>query len=133
MTTVSSYASHVRIHLIPALGDIKLEDLTAQPIRDMFDTIEARNVVITHELALIAKARAEYAEWKKQYGRRPGQPKAGSKPPPVPAPEVPKREPHPQMRPVMPATMHRIRATLCSAPAPTSRSSRRSWASPQSS
>ncbi|WP_327074401.1 site-specific integrase [Kitasatospora purpeofusca] len=114
-TTVASYASHIRLYLIPALGHIKLEDLTAQPIRDMFDAIEARNIIIAFELALIAKARAEYAEWKKQFGRKPGRPKAGAQPPPVAPPEIPKREPHPQMRIVEPATMHRIRATLRSA------------------
>ncbi|WP_406205200.1 site-specific integrase [Kitasatospora sp. NBC_01560] len=114
-TTVSSYSSHIRNYLIPALGDIKLEDLTAQPIRDMFDAIAARNLVIAYELALISKARAEYAEWKAQYGRKPGRPKAGAQPPAVPPPEIPKREQHPQMRIVEPATMHRIRATLRSA------------------
>ncbi|MFD7450416.1 tyrosine-type recombinase/integrase [Kitasatospora sp. NPDC059827] len=114
-TTASSYESHLRIYLIPALGHIKLEDLTAEPIADMFDAIQARNVVIAYELALIAQARTEYAEWKALYGRKPGRPKRNAQPPPVPAPEIPKREPHAQMRIVSPATMQRIRATLRSA------------------
>ncbi len=114
-TTASSYESHMRIYLIPALGRIKLENLTAEPIADMFDAIQARNMVIAYELALIAQARAEHAEWKKLYGRRPGRPKRNAPPPPVPEPEIPKRQPHPQMRIVEPATMHRIRATLRSA------------------
>lgn len=114
-TTVSSYESHIRIYLIPALGHIKLEDLTAEPIADMFDAIQARNTIIAYELALIAKARAEYAEWKALYGRRPGRPKRNAPPPEVPPPEIPKREPHAQMRIVAPATMQRIRATLRSA------------------
>ncbi|MFI6447785.1 hypothetical protein [Kitasatospora sp. NPDC050543] len=111
-TTASSYSSHIRNYLIPALGDIKLEDLTVGPIRDMFDEIEARNLVIQYEVALVAKARAEYAEWKAVYGRKPDRPKANAEPPAVPPPVIPKREPHPQMRVVAPATMQRIRATL---------------------
>ncbi|QKW20943.1 site-specific integrase [Kitasatospora sp. NA04385] len=130
-STVSSYAGHIRNYLIPALGVIVLEDLTAGPIRDMFDAIEARNLVIEYELAMVAKARAEYAEWKARHGRKPGRPKANAQPPAVPAPVIPKRDPHPQMKIVAPATMHRIRATLRSALSQAVREERisKNWAS----
>ncbi|ROR42988.1 site-specific integrase [Kitasatospora cineracea] len=130
-TTASAYESHLRIYLIPALGRIKLEDLTAEPIADLFDAIQARNVVIAYELALIAQARAQYAEWKKLYGRKPGRPKRDAPPPPVPEPQIPKRQHHPQMRIVEPATMHRIRATLRSALTAAVKSGKisRNWAS----
>ncbi|MFJ8043848.1 tyrosine-type recombinase/integrase [Kitasatospora sp. NPDC096147] len=130
-TTLSSYSGHIRSYLIPALGNIKLEDLTAGPIRDMFDAIEARNLVIEYELAMVANARAQYAVWKAQYGRKPGRPKANALPPAVPAPEIPSRAPHPQMRVVSPASMHRIRATLRSALTQAAREERisKNWAS----
>ncbi|MCC9309296.1 site-specific integrase [Kitasatospora sp. RB6PN24] len=114
-STANSYEGHIRNYLEPYLGAIVLEDLRPQHIRDMFDAIGERNLVIAYELGVIAKARQEYAEWKAQYGRKPGRPRADAPPPPVPAPEIPKRKKHRQMRIVAAATMHRILATLRSA------------------
>jgi hypothetical protein len=42
-TTRASYESVVRLHLLPHLGDIQLDRLTAQHVAQMFDAIEARN------------------------------------------------------------------------------------------
>ncbi|BCB81231.1 hypothetical protein Pflav_076410 [Phytohabitans flavus] len=41
--TLRGYASHVRVHLIPHLGDIRLDKLKARHIKAMFTAIEARN------------------------------------------------------------------------------------------
>jgi integrase len=45
-STSDSYADHVRVYLIPILGDIALDRLTDAAISDMFDLIEERNIEI---------------------------------------------------------------------------------------
>jgi integrase len=41
--TIRGYESHVRVHLIPHLGDIRLDKLKARHIKAMFTAIETRN------------------------------------------------------------------------------------------
>ncbi|GAB3500523.1 tyrosine-type recombinase/integrase [Phytohabitans suffuscus] len=41
--TLRGYESHVRVHLIPHLGDIRLDKLKARHIKAMFTAIETRN------------------------------------------------------------------------------------------
>ncbi|MEV6487103.1 tyrosine-type recombinase/integrase [Actinoplanes sp. NPDC051633] len=45
-STLRSYESQVRTHLIPHLGDIVLDRLRPHHIEDLFDRIEARNTTI---------------------------------------------------------------------------------------
>ncbi|WP_182907603.1 site-specific integrase [Microbispora sp. H13382] len=78
-TTRRSYETHIRLYVIPYLGDIRLDRLRVCDISGMFDAIEEFNDVIT----------SAYAS---------GNPQERAK--------VKYR------RPVGPATMHRIRATL---------------------
>jgi integrase len=45
--TVRSYEGHIRLHLVPALGDVRLDRLRANHIEAMYDTIDERNAAIT--------------------------------------------------------------------------------------
>lgn len=69
-TTNNSYASHIRVHLRPALGHLRLDRLGVAHVQDMFNAINDRNDVI----------RAENAARREQVARckrgKPGAPKA---------------------------------------------------------
>ncbi|WP_326597777.1 site-specific integrase [Streptomyces sp. NBC_01803] len=69
-TTLNGYASHVRVHLIPGIGDVRLDRLTVGHCQAMFDAIDDRNDVIAAE----NRARREQAarcKWTKKKGRPP--------------------------------------------------------------
>ena len=68
--TIRGYESHVRVHLIPRLGDIPLDKLRAHHIRTMFAAIAARNAEI---VAAKAKPRPGGAGQRARYpANRPG-------------------------------------------------------------
>lgn len=68
-TTLNGYSSHVRVHLAPVLGDIRLDRLTVGHCQAMFDAIDDRNDLIAAENAARHK-QAEHCRWKKN-GRPP--------------------------------------------------------------
>jgi integrase len=72
-TTNAGYASHIRVHLKPALGHLRLDRLTVGHVEDMFSAIDDRNDVI----------RAENAARREQVARckrgKPGAPKAAER------------------------------------------------------
>jgi integrase len=69
-TTNRGYGSHIRVHLKPALGHLRLDRLGVGHVQDMFNAIDDRNDVITAE----NKARREQVARCKR--GRPGAPKA---------------------------------------------------------
>lgn len=72
-TTNHGYASHIRVHLKPAIGHLRLDRLTVGHVEDMFNAIDDRNDVI----------RAENQARREQVARckrgKPGAPKAGER------------------------------------------------------
>ncbi|MFJ1653659.1 tyrosine-type recombinase/integrase [Streptomyces sp. NPDC088337] len=72
-TTNHGYESHIRVHLKPALGHLRLDRLGVDHVEDMFNAIDDRNDVI----------RAENAARREQVARckrgKPGAPKAAER------------------------------------------------------
>jgi integrase len=72
-TTNHGYKSHIRVHLKPALGHLRLDRLSVDHVQDMFAAIDDRNDVI----------RAENAARREQVARctrgKPGAPKASER------------------------------------------------------
>ncbi|MGJ5898589.1 tyrosine-type recombinase/integrase [Streptomyces niveiscabiei] len=69
-TTNSGYASHIRVHLKPALEHLRLDRLTVGHVEDMFNAIDDRNEVIAAENAA-RREQVQRCRWKK-----PGRPPA---------------------------------------------------------
>ncbi|MET8693593.1 site-specific integrase [Streptomyces bauhiniae] len=105
VTTNHGYASHIRVHLKPALGHLRLERLAVDHVEDMFSAIADRNDVV----------RAENAARREQVARckrgKPGAPKAGERAQ-LAAERARLAEMPPFRRVTGPATMHAIRRTL---------------------
>lgn len=72
-TTNHGYASHIRVHLKPAIGHLRLDRLTVGHVQDMFNAIDDRNDVIRAE----NEARREQAARCKR--GKPGAPKAAER------------------------------------------------------
>lgn len=72
-TTNHGYESHIRVHLKPALGHLRLERLGVGHVQDMFNAIDDRNDVIAAENAA---RRAQVARTKRG---KPGAPKAAER------------------------------------------------------
>ncbi|MEV8031421.1 site-specific integrase [Streptomyces sp. NPDC086182] len=105
VTTNRGYASHIRVHLKPALGHLRLDRLSVGHVQAMFDGINDRNDVIAAENA----ARSEQAARCKR--GKPGAPKAGERA--HLAAERAKLEGMPPFRRVTgPSTKQAIRRTL---------------------
>ena len=72
-TTNHGYESHIRVHLKPAIGHLRLDRLGVEHVQDMFNAIDDRNDLI----------RAENAARHEQVARtkrgKPGAPKAGER------------------------------------------------------
>lgn len=104
-TTNASYLSHIRVHLKPALGHLRLDRLTVGHVEDMFRAIDDRNDVI----------RAENAARREQVARckrgRPGAPKASERAQ-LAAERARLAEMPPFRRITGPATKQAIRRTL---------------------
>ncbi|GKQ40320.1 site-specific integrase [Streptomyces sp. A012304] len=104
-TTNHGYASHIRVHIKPALGHLRLDRLGVGHVQDMFNAIDDRNDLI----------RAENAARREQVARckrgKPGAPKAGER-----ARLAAEREKLAEMPPFRritgPATKQAIRRTL---------------------
>ncbi|MEV1006100.1 site-specific integrase [Streptomyces sp. NPDC049881] len=103
--TVTGYLSHIRLHLRPALGHIRLDRLNVGQAQAMFRAIDARNEVIAEQ-----NQQRREQEARCRWGH-PGKP-----PPEVSARLAVERERlaamPPYRRPTGPATQQRIRATL---------------------
>ncbi|MEU2340148.1 site-specific integrase [Streptomyces sp. NPDC013172] len=104
-TTNHGYNSHIRVHLKPALGHLRLDRLGVGHVQDMFNAIDDRNDVIRAENA----ARREQAARCKR--GKPGAPKAAER-----AALAAEREKLAEMPPFRritgPATKQAIRRTL---------------------
>ncbi|WP_371528407.1 tyrosine-type recombinase/integrase [Streptomyces sp. NBC_01283] len=104
-TTNHGYASHIRIHLKPALGHLRLDRLGVGHVEDMFRAIEDRNDVI----------RAENQARREQVARckrgKPGAPKATERAA-LAAERVKLAEMPPFRRITGPATKQAVRRTL---------------------
>lgn len=104
-TTNRGYESHIRVHLKPALGHLRVDRLTVGHVEDMFNGIDDRNDVIAAE----NKARREQVARCKR--GKPGAPKAAER-----AQLAAERERLAAMPPFRritgPATKHAIRRTL---------------------
>jgi len=104
-TTNHGYASHIRVHIKPAIGHLRLDRLGVGHVQDMFNAIDDRNDLI----------RAENAARREQVARskrgKPGAPKAGER-----ARLAAEREKLAEMPPYRrvtgPATKQAIRRTL---------------------
>ncbi|MDX2538620.1 site-specific integrase [Streptomyces scabiei] len=104
-TTNRGYASHIRVHLKPALGHLRLDRLGVGHVQDMFNAIDDRNDLIRAE----NQARREQVARSKR--GKPGAPKAAER-----AQLVAERERLAEMPPFRritgPATKQSIRRTL---------------------
>lgn len=104
-TTNHGYASHIRVHLKPALGHLRMDRLTVGHVEAMFSAIDDRNDVI----------RAENQARREQVGRckrnRPGAPKATERAA-LAAERATLAEMPPFRRITGPATKQAIRRTL---------------------
>ncbi|MEU0219065.1 site-specific integrase [Streptomyces sp. NPDC006265] len=104
-TTNRGYDSHIRVHLKPALGHLRLDRLTVGHVEDMFAAIDDRNDVI----------RAENAARREQVARckrgKPGAPKAAEREQ-LAAERARLAEMPPFRRITGPATKQAIRRTL---------------------
>lgn len=105
VTTNHGYASHIRVHLKPAIGHLRLERLGVDHVEDMFSAIADRNDVV----------RAENAARRQQVARckrgKPGAPKAAERAQ-LAAERARLAEMPPFRRVTGLATMHAIRRTL---------------------
>ncbi|MYW50568.1 tyrosine-type recombinase/integrase [Streptomyces sp. SID8376] len=104
-TTNRGYASHVRVHLKPALGHLRLDRLGVGHVQDMFNAIDDRNDVIAAENAA---RREQVARCKRG---KPGAPKAGERAR-LSAERAKLAEMPPFRRITGPATKQAIRRTL---------------------
>lgn len=104
-TTNNGYRSHIRVHLEPALGHLRLDRLSVGHVQEMFDAIDDRNDLI----------RAENAARREQAARctrgRPGAPKAAERAQ-LAAARARLAEMPPFRRITGPATKQAIRRTL---------------------
>lgn len=104
-TTNNGYRSHIRVHLKPALGHLRLDRLGVGHVQDMFNAIDDRNDLI----------RAENQARREQVARctrgRPGAPKAGERAR-LAAERAKLAEMPPFRRITGPATKQAIRRTL---------------------
>lgn len=104
-TTNRGYASHIRVHLKPALGHLRLDRLGVGHCQDMFNAIDDRNDVVAAE----NKARREQVARCKR--GKPGAPKAGERAG-LAAERAKLAEMPPFRRLTGPATKQAIRRTL---------------------
>jgi integrase len=104
-TTNNGYASHIRVHLKPALGHLRLDRLNVGHVQEMFDSINDRNDVIS------AENQARHEQAARCTRGKPGAPKASER-----AQLAVEREKLAAMPPFRrttgPATKHAIRRTL---------------------
>lgn len=104
-TTNHGYASHIRVHLKPAIGHLRLDRLGVGHVQDMFNAIDDRNDLI----------RAENAARREQVARckrgKPGAPKASERER-LTAERAKLAEMPPFRRITGPATKQAIRRTL---------------------
>lgn len=104
-TTTKNYRSHIRVHLGPGLGHIRLDRLSVRACQDFFDRIDEANEVILAENAARREQQAR-ATW----GKRSRPPAAEAE---RLAAERAKLASMPPFRRITgPATKQRIRATL---------------------
>ncbi len=104
-TTTKGYKSHIRVHLKPGVGHLRLDRMAVRPFQEFFDAIDAQNEVILAENAARREQIAR-ATW----GRRSRPPAAESE---RLAAERAKLAAMPPFRRITgPATKQRIRATL---------------------
>ncbi|MFF7310522.1 site-specific integrase [Streptomyces sp. NPDC008137] len=104
-TTNHGYASHIRVHLKPAIGHLRLDRLTVGHVEDMFAAIDDRNDVIKAENAA---RREQVARCKRG---RPGAPKASERAQ-LAAERAKLAEMPPFRRITGPATKQAVRRTL---------------------
>jgi integrase len=104
-TTTKGYKSHIRVHLKPGLGHIRLDRLSVRACQEFFDAIDEQNEVI---LAENAERRAQQA--KATWGKRSRPPAAERER--LAAERAKLDAMPPYRRPTGPATKQRIRATL---------------------
>lgn len=104
-TTNRGYASHIRVHLKPALGHLRLDRLGVGHVQDMFNAIDDRNDVIAAENAA---RREQVARCKRG---KPGAPKAAERTR-LAAERAKLAEMPPFRRITGPATKQAIRRTL---------------------
>jgi len=105
ITTNRGYNSHVRVHLKPALGHLRLDRLGVGHVEDMFNAIDDRNDVIAAENAA---RRAQVARCKRG---KPGAPKASERAQ-LAAERATLAEMPPFRRITGPATKQAVRRTL---------------------
>jgi integrase len=67
-TTRRSYESHIRLYLIPYLGDLRLDRLRVSDIAGMFDAIEEFNDIIATERASGDRARVRAVLYRRPVG-----------------------------------------------------------------
>ncbi|MFI9552680.1 tyrosine recombinase XerC [Nonomuraea endophytica] len=67
-TTRRSYESHIRLYLIPYLGDIRLDRLRVSDVAGMFDAIEEFNDIIATERASGDPARVRAVRYRRPVG-----------------------------------------------------------------
>lgn len=103
--TTGGYASHIRVHLKPALESIRLVRLGVAPVQAMFDAIDDANEVI------IAENQARREQIARCKRGKPGAPKAAERAQ-LAAERARLAEMPPFRRVTGPATQQRIRATL---------------------
>lgn len=96
--TIKSYESHIRVHLRPHLGHLRIDQLSRAPISDMFAAIDERNQEILEANALRHEAVARLKVTRRHADRRVIQAELAA----MPA----------FRRTTGTATQHRIRATL---------------------
>lgn len=109
VTTNHGYQSHIRVHLKPAVGHLRLDRLGVGHLQAMFDAIDDANEVITAE----NQARRDQAA--RCLRRRPGVPKAADRARlagEIDAEKAKLAEMPPFRRTTGPATKQRIRSTL---------------------
>lgn len=104
-TTTNSYTSHIRHHLTPRIGHIRLDQLSVADLTEMFDAIEADNETIAAENQV---RREQIARCKAQASGRPTPHERAR----LAAEQAELAEMKPYRRVSGPATRQRIRTTL---------------------
>ncbi len=108
-TTNRAYRSHIRLHLRPALGHLRLDRLSVGHVQDMFDAIDTTNAIIVEQNAA---RREQEARCKRP---KPGVPKVADRErlrAEVDAARAVLADMPPYRRITGPAMKQRIRATL---------------------
>jgi integrase len=107
-TTTRNYWSHIRVHLKPGLGHLRLDRMSVRAFQEFFDRIDETNEVVLAENAA-RREQVARATW----GKRSRPPAAEAE---RLAAERAKLTAMPPFRRITgPATKQRIRATLCTA------------------